>query len=441
MPTPRLTKLTLALSLIAIVIPGPAAAGPADAGHSTAYRSSPNMELVAHIPSTRGTDLELFSKTLATYRDADGNSVTPDEPVERHFVMLGNDTHGTKIFDVTIPEDPFVASAIRDCTVGQGDIQVRHDANLAAIAWQTSAGMNRCQTEDGAVLRRGSILVDISDVYDPKVVGGAPDASGAHNQTIHPSGDYLYISTSTGSPGRIPIYDITEPSEPRLVKVWSPPSGNSPHDIRFSDDGTRAYMAGNAQYRIVDTTDPENPTVITTFTPPGTTLGHDVLVTPDKAFLFLGDEAGGGSLFPCPGGAVYAYDIRNEAEPVLLGTAHAGGGPVTDRNLLEANAGRAGGCTSHVIDLNPDKKSFTIGWYVLGTRTFDFSSLYNADGSPRPGNGLSWGSNQAGSGPVETGYMIPEAGDTWSAKQYHKLPGYIFSGDRAIGFYITKIKS
>lgn len=411
------------------------------AGADDAPRSSPNLELVATIPGG-GTDLEFFSRTLGTYKAADGAMVTPLEPVERHFSLVGSPGQGPRIVDITNPEQPYVASAVPNCRINQGDVQVTGDGTVAAIAKQ---GSGTCRTVTGRTLANGSAIVDLSDVYNPQVVGLAPESSGSHNNTIHPSGDYLYISTSNAGPdsgtnAEVPIYDISDPAAPKLVTTWTTP-GNAPHDIRFSEDGTRAYMAGISQYRIVDTSDPVNPKLISTIVPPGGTIGHDTLVTRDKAFLFLGDEAGGGAPYPCPGGAIYVYDIRNEANPVLLGAAEAGGGPVIGRNLGEVpGPARVGGCTSHVMELNPDGKSLTLGWYVLGTRTFSFAGLYNPDGTPKPGPALSWGSN--GVGMVETGYMIPtDTASTWAAKQYGKVPGYIFSNDGSAGFYVTRIKS
>ena len=314
------------------------------------------------------------------------------------------------------------------------------DGTVAAIASQTSGS---CQTHDGRNVPRGSALVDMRDVYDPLVVGSAPEPGGSHNQTIHPSGDYLYISISSGS-GKIPIFDIRDPENPRKVRDWNPGSGNNPHDIRFSDDGKRAYMAGIAQFRIVNTENPESPVLISSFTPPGSTIGHDVLVTPDKRFLFAGDELNGGSTAPCPGGAIYTYDIGDEANPRLIGIAEAGGGPVIGFQAdTPYPTGGTGGCTSHVMDMNPDKKSLSIGWYVLGTRTFSWASLYNADGTPKNVQGVTftWGSRATGDGLVETGYIIPQGANTWAAKQYHRVPGYIFSDDLNLGFYITKVKS
>jgi hypothetical protein len=425
----------------------------ANANDVPPYRGTSNLELVAQIPGSGGTDLEFFSRALRVWKDVDGdiNTVPDGQPaVTRHFAMVGNEyalphagegpmTGSAKIVDITSPERPFIASAVPDCAASQGDIQIAPGGKLASIAMQAGS----CHLPDGTALPRGSIMVDLTDVYAPTVVGIAPDGRGAHNNTIHPSGKYVYISSSGDTPNHVPIYDITDPTQPRLVKNFAFPSGDSPHDIRFSADGTRAYAAGIDQFRILNTTDPENPTLISTFTVPGSTIGHDALVTPDKAFLILGDELNGGSTAPCPGGAVYIYDIRgtNETSPVLLGVVEAGSGPVSGRGVDEVGVPpvSTAGCTSHVIAMNPDNKSFTIGWYQAGSRTFDFSGLYNADGTPKPTNGLAWG--KYGVGPVvETGWIVPQGANTWSAKQYSAVPGYIFSDDLALGFYVTKIK-
>lgn len=327
---------------------------PASAPAQTSQaRSSANLELVAQgITGQGGTDLEFFSRELSVYMDKDKNMVPADPPVERHFAMVGNQTSGAKIVDITDPTAPYIVSGVENCTVGQGDIQVTDDGTKAAIAFQTSGN---CRRYDNRTLQRGSILVDLTDVYAPVVAGGAAEPSGSHNNTLHPSGDYLYISTSnlaeTSGKGRVPIFDVRDPYNPVKVTDFRFDAPNSPHDIRFSDDGERAYFAGISTYSIVNTEDPTKPSIISRIVPPGGTIGHDTLVTPDKAFLFLGDEAGGGSTYPCPGGAIYVYDIRTEAAPILLGAVEAGGGPVTGRDLEgTGGANRTGGCTAHVSD-------------------------------------------------------------------------------------------
>ena len=436
----RTSKILIALAAVLMLLP----AG-ATATQSAAPRSSSNLELVAEIKGGGGTDLEFFSRTLATYKDATGEMITPAEPVERHFSLVGNQTSGAKVVDITNPETPYVAAVVPDCKIGQGDVQVTADGMVAAIAKQSAGTCKRTSPGTGS-LSNGSAMVDLADVYAPKVVGFAVESQGSHNNTLHPSGDFLYISTSALAPSnghetRIPIFDVSDPANPVKVKDFLVP-GNGPHDIRFSADGKRAYFAGISMFHIVNTEDPKNPSVVSRIIPPGGSIGHDTLITKDKRFLFLGDEAGGGQIYPCPGGAIYAYDLTDERAPILLGAAEAGGGPVFARNIEEAPGPQTtGGCTSHVMELNPDGKSLSLGWYRLGTRTFSFASFYNPDGTPKAAAGIAAAWGKYGVGLVETGFMIPDNANTWAAKQYSKVPGYIFSDDLNLGFYVTKIKS
>lgn len=410
-------------------------------GQPLESRNSDNLELVAHLPSTGGTDIEFFSRELDRYMTADGTFV--DEAAERHFAFVGNQKTGAQFIDITDPEGPFEVARLTDCAVGQGDTQVNAEGTLGVIARQSSG---TCILADGTPVTNGSITVDLTDPYQPTPIGHAPDSAGSHNNTLHPEGRYLYISTSTLAPNtnrthtRVPIWDLADPANPVLVQDYLVP-GNGPHDIRFSHDGTRAYLAGISAFHILDTEDPTNPSLISSIVPPGGSIGHDTLITEDKRFLFLGDEAGGGGTYPCPGGAIYVYDLLDERAPLLLGLAEAGGGPVTYRHITETPGPvGVGGCTSHVMELNPDGQSLTLGWYRLGTRVFDFSSFYEADGTPKDAAGIAAAWGEHGVGLIETGYMVPEGASTWSAKQYDRVPGYIFSDDLNLGFYVTKVK-
>lgn len=429
--TPGTTRLLTTITTMVLLAAAPATA-------QSPPRASDNMELVASIRYADGTDLELFSRDLRVWKGRDGAMVEEEAPVTRHFAMAGAETSGARIVDVTDPEDPYVVAQVPKCAVYQGDVQLTPDARTAAIAFQI---MGTCATEDGKLLDKGGVLVDLTDLYNPRVVAGAPFPGGAHNVTIHPSGDHLYVSTASQIDpiSQVGIFDISDPRSPQLVTTWESP-GNSPHDISFNADGTRAYMAGISQTRIVDTSDPESPELISTVTPPGGTIGHDAWVSPDGAYLFVGDEAAGGNAYPCPGGAIYVYDIRDEAEPDLLGAAWAGVGPVTARNEGDGfpETWNNAGCTAHVMSMNPGGRSLTVAWYSGGTRVLDFSGLYDTAGDPAPGPVATWGST--GDRVVETAYMIPDdSASTWAAKQYAPLPGYVFSNDNSLGFYVSRI--
>ena len=405
--------------------------------------SSANLKLVAQVAGPGGTDIEFFSREMTSYRNALGELISPPVPEVRRFAVAGNQSSKPKIIDITNPEAPFVAAQI-PCVMSQGDVQVAAQRNLVVLANGTSTAASGCRYTDATTgtqraVPPGSAMVDISDVYAPTVVGAAPGQPVAHNQTLTPDGRYLFISGSgiAETEAKVPVYDLSDITQPKLVTTFTAP-GNSPHDIRFNASGTRAYMAGVSTFRIVDTTDKANPKLISTFYPPGATIGHDVLVSPDGAFLFAGDEAGGGGTYPCPGGAVHVFDIRNDSQPLYLGQSVAGAGPVTNRDAeITPEVGSVGSCTSHVMEMNPDGKSFTLGWYAAGTRVFSFAELYGADGKPRTFPALAYGHD--GVGLVETGWARPDGGSTWSAKQYREAPGYIFSNDRNVGLYVTKI--
>lgn len=436
-------RLRLALALTAMTALPLAGAAIADRGAPLPEaRSGGGLQLVAQLPGKGGTDLEFFSRKLPRYKNAAGKMVPAGRTPERHFAVVGNQTKNTEIVDITDPTKPFVAAQI-PCTLSQGDIQVSAARSLVVIANGTSRAADACLYKDAATGEMkptppGSAIVDISDLYAPKVIGAAPTESGSHNNSLMPGGRFLYLNTSEIVEGQsyVPIYDLKDPSRPTLVGEYRGP-GNSPHDIRFNAKGDRAYTAGISTFQILDTTDPIKPKRISAFFPPGASIGHDVLISPDGAFLFAGDEGGGGLPYPCPGGAVHVYDIRNEGAPVYLGQSYAGAGPVTNRTLESAEPGAVGACTSHVMEINPDGKSLTLGWYTAGSRVFDFSSLYGADGKPRSAPSLAYGKN--GTGLVETGFIIPAGANTWSAKQYAKVPGFIFSDDLNLGFYVTKV--
>jgi len=423
-----------------LVLPAAAFAAP-DTPGPVQGKGSAGMTIVAQLPGPGGTDLDFFSRALTRYRDATGRFVT-GKRTTRHFAVVGNEKTETRIVDITTPEKPFVASTVA-CSLSQGDVQVNERRSILVIANGTGAASPRCLYRDAATgadkpMPPGGAIVDIRDVYRPKVVGAAATPSGAHNLTLTPDGRHLYISTSEIVEGQsfVPIFDVTNLSKPKQVGSFSAP-GNSPHDIRFNAKGTRAYTAGVSTFRILDTTDIKAPKVISTFFPPGATIGHDILVSPDSAFLFAGDEAGGGVTYPCPGGAVHTYDIRIETAPVYLGQSYAGAGPVTNRDAEPTTeVGSPGACTAHVMDMNADGKSFTLGWYSAGSRVFSFAGLYGKDG-PNPGPAVAYGHD--GAGLVETNWIRPDGGSTWSAKQYAKVPGYIFSDDLRHGFYVTRL--
>lgn len=365
------------------------------------------MKLVASIPFTGSGDLELFTRSLMAYMERDGTMVVlgeNEQPATRHFV-IATSSPNPRIIDVTDPERPYVVATV---PCGGWDVDVRKDGMLAVL----SSGSCYPAT--------GNAVVDLANVYEPKVLRGAPGS--AHTLRLHPDGRYLYLSGGD-------IYDLVDPSTPVSVGSFAQPHAGLLHtDLSFSPDGDRMYSATQPVY-VYDTSDPANPRVITRILVPGMVIVHDTLPTPDGRFLFISEETVGGV---CPHGAVSVWDMLVEASPVYVGQVWAGAGPVTDRENDEPAVGNAGlgFCSSHVMTMDPGGRSFSIGWYAGGTRVFDFGGLYTAPAA------AGWG--KYGVGVVEKGFVKPSGADTSAAKQYAALPGYVFSADYALGFYVSK---
>jgi hypothetical protein len=216
------------------------------------------------------------------------------------------------------------------------------------------------------------------------------------------------------------VWNVKNPRKPKMVFEHFV-GVHSPHDISFNKKGTRAITAAVSHIDLLDTTNPAKPVSLFTTQCPGCTITHDAKFTPDGEKILIGDEAGGGAVFPCPGGALYAYTIEGtETQPVLVPQ-----GTYWPNELVAASPPAVGGCTSHVMDVSDDGKKLAISWYTAGTRYLDISNTM----------GATIGEN--GTGIKELGWFIPEGGNSWSSK-FHKGP-YIYSNDINRGFDVYKI--
>lgn len=409
----------------------PLAAAPATEGEAEAMRFVTNVQhaLSAPTDAQNGSDLEFL--TLAG----------------KDYALAGTLRNGMQITDVTDPEAP-IKVGVYDCEITQGDIQVFRqgsrvlatytaDAPIAPAAGdgtRTEVNQRRfeaaCVTEanalgfelDGSEL--GTFLVDLTDPADPTTVGFVEIPEGSHNQTVHPSGDYLYNSNSdlvVDSPlPQITIYKISDPANPEFVQNFAyppgqPALGEEAHDIFFDATGTRAYVASLGSTLILDTSKPEEPVIVSQFADPANSLVHqsDIVDLPRqdgtvRTLLITTDEQNGAATNPsCPGGGLHVYDITGakERDPLAnkLGVWFID--DVEPREPLQA-------CTSHVLRMHPDQGLMTIAWYTAGVRVLDISGLAEFTGSPTTvARGSGVGMTEVGS------FTFPDS-DTWSFKTH-----------------------
>jgi hypothetical protein len=438
---------------IALLALAAAAACAAPASAASTDGAGEGIRHVANLPiperhnpnqHNQGTDLELAR--------------IPVDGVKRTFAFEGSYYDGLNVIDVTDPEHPQHVGAW-DCGVGQGDVQVFRRADLGGrwfLTYTQDTGYpyypdSQCVKDLEALGFHvkdadgfGTYIAEITDPYHPRAVSFLPVAQGSHNQTVHPSGRYLYNSNSdlmTSPLPAIEIADITDVAHPRMVGELAlqtfPGLGTESHDITFSHDGNRAYVAALSHGEILDTTDPAKPVSIATIVDPSLNVWHEMESVHVKDpqygegdFLIAEDEfAGAEGTAQCPNGGVHVYDVTGDKEthPVPVGAFNIDQAGVAPGN--DPGSAYVARCTAHVFQIDHRSKLMTMGWYNAGVRVVDLSSLV----------GVALG-NTGVAGMRQVGwYRFPDS-DTWAAKAVRasRKGYYIFGNDKRRGFDVYR---
>ena len=434
------------LIVLSLLVPATARAASTD-GSGEGVKHVANISYPAlHNPThNQGTDLEL--------------AMMKARGKQRTFAFAGSYYDGLHVIDVSDPSHTDLVKTY-DCGVGQGDVQVFQRKDLggrwfatyvqdSGYDWYKDSTcveeVQRLGFKPEAVKGYGTYILDITDPYKPRAVSFVPVEQGSHNQTVHPSGKYLYNSNAdlmTSVLPAIEIMDIKDPAHPRTVGEFAlqtfPGLGTESHDISFSADGRRAYVAALSHGEILDTTDPAKPTSLATLIDPSLNVWHEaepITITDPtlgkRDFLIAEDEfAGAEGTAQCPNGGVHVYDITgdNEAHPVPVGYWNiddAGIAPGND--LADAYVAR---CTAHVFQLHRAQQLMTIAYYNGGVRVVDLSGLV----------GVALGEN--GFGMKQLGwYRFPDS-DTWAAKtlKADRKGFYFFGNDKRRGFDVYRFE-
>ncbi|MDQ3985431.1 MAG: hypothetical protein M3280_02905, partial [Actinomycetota bacterium] len=397
-----LIAATGALALLTSAIGSPAAARRTPA---PVKGEGQGLKPIAHIPYEGGTDMELARIKGRDYAFAG------DSP------SYGTDGGAIRVIDVTKPARPRVVASLK-CAVDQADIQISHDKRTLIVAADSGGGPDSC----GLFGQQGFLTIDISNPTKPKVVGKAVVERGSHNTTAHPTKPLVYNSDADLlKAGEIEIWSIKNSRKPKLVNTV-PSLPHSPHDISFNKKGTMAVTAAISHFDLFDTSNPTRPRLVYTGQCPGCSITHDAKFTPDGTGLVIGDEAAGGQPYPCPGGALYFYELPggNAAPvPVLTGVYEPG-------VVFSNNPPQRVSCTSHVFDFSEKGNEIAISWYGLGTRHLGIKETI----------GPTFG--DVGVTIEELGWFVPENTDSWSSK-FHRGP-FIYANDLNLGFIVYQIK-
>lgn len=388
-------------AVTAISLAVPTSAAPAQA---PLQGEGEGLKLVANLNTGSGTDMEMATIKGHDYAFVASRTVGAESP-----------PGGLNVVNVDKPERPKLVTKL-ECNLNQGDIQISHDQKTVIMAADATGGPDACLMTG----KLGFMTIDISNPKKPVPVGVAEIRRGSHNTTAHPTKPYVYNSDSDqANPGEIQIWSIKNPAKPELVDTVVNPS-HSPHDLAFNKDGSLMVTAARTAVQLYDTSDPENPVLLGATGCPGCYLAHDAKFTPDSSHVIVGDEAAGGAAYPCPGGALYFYEVVGGRGLALTGIYEPG-------EVAFASEGQTApaSCTSHVFDISDDGTKLAISWYTAGTRYLDISNM----------RGMTFG--DMGNGVRELAWFIPEDGDSWASK-FHEGP-YIYSNDINRGLDVYRI--
>jgi hypothetical protein len=404
---PTVLAAVLAVPLAAhATASAPAPEVPAAAGvpGAPAHGTGTDLRPVANISYKGGTDMEFVTIKGRDY------AVVPSEKAH-------SGTGWLRMIDITTPAKPKLVGAL-SCNVTQNDVQVR--GTIVFMGVDGGVKDDTCFQQANAKPALGVIAIDVSNPTRPHAVGFVPIKYGAHNTTLHPSGDYLYVSDSELTPkqaeapgsqtGRINVVDIRNLKKMKEVFTLPLPTGLSNHDISFNKKGTRAYAAAISETLILDTTAPAKPSIKTTIVDPTINISHGADITPDEKYILVTDEqAGAAANGVCNVGGVHVFDISNELVPVKIG--YYAFNPAN--SLTATTNSQVLTCTAHVLAYGPTGKTFSNAGYAAGVRIVDSSNLLGV--------------------PAELASFTAVDADTWSAKQY-KNKRYLFANDLARGF-------
>ena len=446
-------------------------------------RSAKNVAHLANVCGFVGTDVELQSRT-----DARGKL--------RDFAFVGTMGYGTRVYDVTDPRHPFQVGGYAD-PGWQNDVQVRGDTLVIAFdPLVVGVNVSTClrQSNPAGSATRGGVDVvrleydGVLNRFTTRLAGCYLNtvSGGAHNATLHPSGEWLAIDTSSSG---IEVVDLRGGRIAFAGKIESATAGTA-HDVSFSRDGATMYAASPSGpggvggtfivdvSKVLEQLPAEQPRrigfVSESALPNGAqnrynlTTAHQSDSSSDGKVVVTTDERGGGlsqtqcntdpngiiggahfyALAPLAGRADTA--TASPSSPVRLGTWFYPN-PTLAVDLLDpvlASRGRTErACTIHVFRNGGNgthgpgetaagfdgvsrlpASQLVSAHYGAGVWWLDFSARPTAADGIAEDPFTDWGNT--------LGWNVMPGADTWSAKEYK---GFVYAGDMVRGFDVYSL--
>ena len=340
-------------------------------------------------------------------------------------VMVAGSYHGFNIYKLGADGVPTLKSSVV-CPGGQGDVSVV--GNLLVMSVEQTRGRVDCGLE-GAPGKvnpdrfRGLRIFDISDLSQPRQVGGVQTCRGSHTHSVVSADDTRLIVYNSGTAGIrdekelascVPAYygtnqtslfsvdvieiPVADPAAARIVKSARVFADSATGDIAGlwgggdHGDGTQetartdhchditvfpalklAAGACSGNGILFDISDPLNPKRIDAVTDPTFAYWHSATFNNDGTKVIFTDEWGGGGRPRCKAsdpktwGANAIYDI--EGGKLKFRAHYKMPAPQTDKENCVAHNGS-------IIPV-PGRDLFAQAWYQGGLSVMDFTDSAN----------------------------------------------------------------
>ena len=223
--------------------------------------------------------------------------------------------HGVVVVDASDPRHPQASSYLDTPAMldPHESLKVHEGRKLLAAVEKAGPGF---AIYDVSADCRHPVLKGVINV--PGTNSPVPGSHG-HAGNFTPDGMTYYATQDFRAFGGImPVIDVSDPSNPQWLLNWKFPGDGRPHDISFSEDGTRAYSAQPGQFGS------------TTFPGPN---GLVILDVSDIQFRRPNPQIGViSTLFWIDGGqAQQTLPVKIKGRPYLIFTDETGAGGIGGR--------------------------------------------------------------------------------------------------------------
>ena len=391
------------LALAAVAAPAAVAQSVPLAGTGT------NIEPIARVPIGHPNEVELAGDWAFVSDDGD-------------YTEEGG---GLVIVNIADPTKPFIEGKW-ECDGGWGDVDINPQATIAVL---TKAHTDDCLADlDNDEPETWAAIIDISDKKNPKLLSKISDTEDIeYVHTITMDKNLLYLNPQAaafypqGPNPHIPIYDISDPANPKPAGFVGSTGIGLAHDsyIDHRPDGkSLLYGASIHTTDVFDVTDPLNSTMLQRTAWPEITISHDVQPSWDRKLVIVDDEgaAGGqlsesvsacGKIGPESGPAAFDSGSVHFFEAAPDGTIAGGPAAVPLGSFNAPTNVATGACVAHVFWQAPNENRLTQAYYRTGAFVLDFEDAstpvmlgdFHAEGggnywSNKPHNGFMYATNQ-----------------------------------------------